>query len=166
MRLTVKKRMRATLLAIRDELTFQCHEPIRVQGQLLTMVVSGYFKYHAVPGNLISMGGRSAACRPGPQALKRRRQRNRLKRTCCGSLADLYIPRPRSAHPTLSIVLRHIPEAGAVCGSSVRTDMCGAAGDSGPYRATWLMKNTARLIMLFFALSNRTQLTGGDELRV
>lgn len=43
LRLTVKKRMRATLLAIRDELKRRRHEPIRVQGQWLTRVVSGYF---------------------------------------------------------------------------------------------------------------------------
>lgn len=35
LRLTVKKRMRATLLAIRDELKRRRHEPIRVQGQWL-----------------------------------------------------------------------------------------------------------------------------------
>ena len=56
--------MRATLLAIREELKRRRHEPIRVQGQWLTRVVSGYFNYHAVPGNLIRLGGfRSAVCR-------------------------------------------------------------------------------------------------------
>ncbi len=35
LRLTVKKRMRATLLAIRDELQRRRHEPVRVQGQWL-----------------------------------------------------------------------------------------------------------------------------------
>lgn len=43
LRLTVKKRMRATLLAIRDELKRRRHEPIGAQGQWLTRVVSGYF---------------------------------------------------------------------------------------------------------------------------
>ena len=100
LRLTVKKRMRATLLAIRDELKRRRHEPIRVQGQWLTRVVSGYFNYHAVPGNLIRLGGfRSAVCRLWRQALKRRSQRNRLQWSRCGRLADLYIPRPRNAHP-------------------------------------------------------------------
>lgn len=41
LRLTVKKRMRATLLAIRDELKRRRHEPIRAQGQWLTWVVRG-----------------------------------------------------------------------------------------------------------------------------
>ncbi|WP_191622682.1 group II intron reverse transcriptase/maturase [Pseudomonas fluorescens] len=100
LRLTVKKRMRATLLAIRDELKRRRHEPIRAQGQWLTRVVRGYFNYHAVPGNLIRLGGfRSAVCRLWRQALKRRSQRNRLQWSRYGRLADLYIPRPRNAHP-------------------------------------------------------------------
>jgi len=100
LRLTVKKRMRATLLAIRDELKRRRHEPIRVQGQWLTRVVRGYFNYHAVPGNLIRLGGfRSAVCCLWRQALKRRGQRNRLQWSRYGRLADLYIPRPRNAHP-------------------------------------------------------------------
>lgn len=100
LRLTVKKRMRATLLAIRDELKRRRHEPIQAQGQWLTRVVRDYFNYHAVPGDLIRLGGfRSAACRLWRQALKRRSQRNRLQWSRYGRLADLYIPRPRNAHP-------------------------------------------------------------------
>lgn len=52
LRLTLKKRMRATLLAIRDELKRRRHESVHVAGQWLTQVVRGYFNYHAVPGNL------------------------------------------------------------------------------------------------------------------
>lgn len=49
--------MRATLLAIRDELKRRRHESVQVVGQWLTRVVRGYFNYHAVPGNLIRLGG-------------------------------------------------------------------------------------------------------------
>lgn len=63
-------------------------------------VVSGYFNYHAVPGNLIRLGGfRLAVCSLWRQALKRRSQHNRLQWSRYGRLADLYIPRPRNAHP-------------------------------------------------------------------
>ncbi|XLX38603.1 hypothetical protein ACK25U_12555 [Ectopseudomonas mendocina] len=66
----------------------------------LTRVVSGYLNYHAVPGNLIRLGGfRSAVCRLWRQALKRRSQRNRLQWSRFGRLADIYIPKPRTAHP-------------------------------------------------------------------
>ncbi|CAI9008924.1 hypothetical protein EMIT0324P_90008 [Pseudomonas chlororaphis] len=100
LRLTVKKRMRATLLAIRDELKRRCHEPVRVVGQWLNRVVTGCFNYHAVPGNLIRLGGfRLAVCRLWRQALKRRSQRHRLQWSRYGRLADLNIPRPRNTHP-------------------------------------------------------------------
>ncbi|MDZ4324554.1 MAG: recombinase family protein [Pseudomonas sp.] len=70
LRLTVKKRMRTTLLAIRDELKRRRHDPILAQGQWLTQVVSGYFNYHTVPGNLkILSGFRKAICRYWRQAL-------------------------------------------------------------------------------------------------
>jgi RNA-directed DNA polymerase len=100
LRLTVKKRMRATLLAIRDELQRRRHELVRAQGQWLNRVVGGYFNYHAVPGNLLRLDGfRAAVCRLWRQALKRRSQRNRLQWSRFGRLADLYIPKPRTAHP-------------------------------------------------------------------
>ena len=51
-RLTVKKRMRATLAAIRETLMRRRHEPIPVVGRWLGRVVKGYFNYYAVPGNM------------------------------------------------------------------------------------------------------------------
>ena len=76
------------------------HEPVRFVGQWLSRVVSGYFNYYAVPGNMTRLGGfRSAVCRLWRQALKRRSQRHRLQWTRYGRLADLQIPRPRNAHP-------------------------------------------------------------------
>lgn len=100
LQLTVKKRMLATLLAIRGELKRRRHEPVRVVGQWLNRVASGYFNYHVVPGNLIRLDGfRLAVCCLWRQALKRRSHRHRLQWSRYGRLADLYIPRPRNAHP-------------------------------------------------------------------
>lgn len=100
LRLTVKKRMRATLLAIRDELKRRRHEPIRAQGQWLTRMASGYFNYHAVPGNLKLLSGfRKAICRYWRQALGRRSQRNWLQWSRFGLPTDHYIPSPKNAHP-------------------------------------------------------------------
>jgi len=60
----------------------------------------GYFNYHAVSGNLLRLDGfRAAVCRLWRQALKRRSQRNRLQWSRFGRLADIYIPKPRTAHP-------------------------------------------------------------------
>ena len=118
LRLTVKKRMRATLLAIRDELKRRRHEPIRVQGQWLTRVVSGYFNYHAVPGNLKLLSGfRKAVCRYWRQALVRRSQRNRLQWSRFGLLTNHYIPSLKNAHTYPRIVSRHVPEAGVAHGA-------------------------------------------------
>ncbi|HFL7771596.1 TPA: RNA-directed DNA polymerase, partial [Pseudomonas aeruginosa] len=84
----------------RDELQRRRHEPVRAQGQWLKRVVGGYFNYHAVPGNLLRLDGfRAAVCRLWRQALKRRSQRNRLQWSRFGRLADIYIPKPRTAHP-------------------------------------------------------------------
>jgi RNA-directed DNA polymerase len=49
LRLMVKKRMRATLLVVRDELKRQRHEPVRVVGQWLNRVVRGYFNCKRLP---------------------------------------------------------------------------------------------------------------------
>ncbi|MGF6222562.1 hypothetical protein AB7M26_003556 [Pseudomonas sp. F-14 TE3482] len=100
LRLTVKKRMRATLQSIRVALNRRRHEPVQIVGRWLGSVVGGYFNYHAVPGNLLRLDGfRVAVCRLWRQALKRRSQRNRLQWSRYGRLADLYIPRPRTVHP-------------------------------------------------------------------
>jgi hypothetical protein len=118
--------MRATLLAIRDELKRRRHEPIRAQGQWLTRVVRGYFNYHAVPGNIIRLGGfRSVVRRLWRQALKRRSQRNRLQGYATEALPTSTYLDLEMHILTLRIASRHIPEAGAVCGSSAHTDLCG-----------------------------------------
>ena len=51
LRVTVKKRMRATLKAIRAELRKRMHDDVPAVGKWLGRVVQGYFNYFAVPGN-------------------------------------------------------------------------------------------------------------------
>jgi hypothetical protein len=63
-RLTAKKRMRATLTAIRDKLYQRRHEPVPIVGTWLQRVLNGYFAYHAVPTNLLRLDGfRDEVCR-------------------------------------------------------------------------------------------------------
>src|SRR5699024_1869406 len=63
-RLTMKKRMRVTLAAIRAELMRRRHQPVPVVGKWLRTVVQGYFAYYAVPTNLYRLDGfRSEVCR-------------------------------------------------------------------------------------------------------
>jgi len=78
-RLTMKKRMRATLTAIREKLLRRRHEPVPVVGAWLHRVVDGYFRYYAVPTNLFRLDGfRTEVCRAWRHALRRRSQRTRL----------------------------------------------------------------------------------------
>ena len=50
-RLTMKKRMRATLDAIRSALMRRRHQSTMAVGKWLNRVIQGYFNYHAVPGS-------------------------------------------------------------------------------------------------------------------
>ena len=99
-RLTAKKRMRATLAAIREALMRRRHEPVSIIGAWLSRVVQGYFNYHAVPTNLMRLDGfRSEVCRAWRHALLRRSQRHRLRWDRFNRLATRFIPYPRKLHP-------------------------------------------------------------------
>jgi group II intron reverse transcriptase/maturase len=99
-RLTVKKRMRTTLSAIRETLMRRRHEPIAVIGRWLTRVVQGYFNYYAVSGNLHRLKSfRSEVCRAWRHALLRRSQRHRMPWARFTRLINMYIPPCRMVHP-------------------------------------------------------------------
>ena len=100
MRLTVKKRMRATLAAIRARLKDLRHAPIPQQGVWLSRVLRGYFNYHAVPGNLKRLDGfRAEVTRAWRQSLMRRSQKHRLPWSRCHKLVRKYFPSVKLAHP-------------------------------------------------------------------
>ena len=120
----VKKRMRATLLAIQDELKRLLHEPAQVVGQWLDRVVSGYFNSHAVPGNLIRLGGWGYAVYGGKYSS------DAASVTESSSHATDGLPISTWLDPVMHILIlrvasRYVPKAGAVCGSSACTDMRG-----------------------------------------
>jgi RNA-directed DNA polymerase len=99
-RLTAKKRMRATLLSLRQALMRRRHESIAVVGNRLNRVVQGYYNYHAVPTNLKRLEGfRSEVCRAWRHALLRRSQRHRLPWDRYNRLARRFIPYCRKLHP-------------------------------------------------------------------
>ena len=99
-RLTIKKRMRATLAAIRATLMHRRHEPVPVVGRWLGRVVNGYFNYHAVPGNMFRLSGfLSEVCRSWRHALLRRSQRHRLQWARFNRLVRKYLPPCRVVHP-------------------------------------------------------------------
>lgn len=100
MRLTIKKRMRATLKAIREQLRKRMHEAIPTVGKWLRSVVQGYFNYFAVPGNGYRLNGfRSEVCRAWRRMLRRRGQKHCLSWQRFKRLARQYIPSFRNMHP-------------------------------------------------------------------
>lgn len=99
-RVTVKKRMRATLKAIRAKLRKKMHDDIPTVGKWLGSVVRGYFNYFAVPGNSYRLCSfRSEVCRAWRRMLKRRSQRHRLSWERFNRLVNRYIPAYRNTHP-------------------------------------------------------------------
>ena len=99
-RLTVKKRMRATLAAIKETLMRRRHEPIPVVGKWLGRVVEGYMNYYSVPGNWERIGAFAReVTRAWRFSLLRRSQRNRMPWERFSKISKRYLPRLRVVHP-------------------------------------------------------------------
>ena len=97
---TAAKRMRAKLRAIKQELRRMMHEPVSQVGAWLKRVVDGYYRYHAVPGNLSVLSRfRERLCRCWRQILRRRSQRRKPEWDRLRPIFDHWIPRPRTLHP-------------------------------------------------------------------
>jgi len=97
---TAKKRLVAKLQAIKMELKPRRHEPIPSVGAWLRQVTSGYYQYHAVPGNLPRLN--LFRWRLGwvwCRALSRRSQRCRISWARLHRLVERWIPVPRVLHP-------------------------------------------------------------------
>ena len=100
LRMTVKKRMRATLKGIRAKLRGMMHWPIPVVGKWLGRVVQGYLNYFAVPGNIYRLTSfRKEICRIWRRMLHRRSQRHRLSWQRFAKLEKRYVPPYRTLHP-------------------------------------------------------------------
>jgi RNA-directed DNA polymerase len=99
-RRTAAKRMRAKLLLLKQELRRKMHEPVGVVGEWLKRVVEGYYRYHAVPGNIVVLGRfRDRLCMLWRQALRRRSQRRKPGWDRLRPIFERWIPRPRILHP-------------------------------------------------------------------
>jgi group II intron reverse transcriptase/maturase len=97
---TAAKRMRARLQSIKIELRRMMHEPVALVGAWLKRVVDGYYRYHAVPGNLNTLGRfRERICRYWRHVLRRRSQRRKPDWEQLRPLFDCWIPKPRTLHP-------------------------------------------------------------------
>jgi group II intron reverse transcriptase/maturase len=99
-RRTVAKRMRARLLAIKLELRRRMHQPVRETGQWLKSVMTGYYRYHAVHGNLPMMARfRTRVKRLWRQVLRRRGGNHKPSWEQLTPLFDRWLPDAVITHP-------------------------------------------------------------------
>src|SRR5450432_186006 len=97
---TAKKRLVAKLQAIKTELKRRRHEPVASVGAWLQKVTSGYYQYHAIPGNLPRLTLFRWRLRwVWWHALSRRSQRSRVTMDRLNRLINRWIPPPRVLHP-------------------------------------------------------------------
>jgi RNA-directed DNA polymerase len=99
-RITIKKRMRAKLHEVNDQVNRRRHLPIPEQGQWLASVLRGHYTYYAVPGNIRAIRAfRMQVTRHWLKALRRRGQRHRLNWERMNRLAARWLPPARILHP-------------------------------------------------------------------
>ena len=99
-RRTSKKRMVATLKALRRALMRMRHAPVPMQGAWLRRVLQGYFGYHAIRTNLRRLRSfRTQVTRAWMHALRSRSQRHRMSWARMGLLVKRWLPPIRALHP-------------------------------------------------------------------
>ncbi len=99
-RITISKRMRAKLRAVKDQLKRRRYQPIPEQGRWLASVVRGHRAYYAVPGNRAAVAAfRTQVTRLWHEALERRSQRTRIGWKRMDRLAARWLPPARVVHP-------------------------------------------------------------------
>jgi group II intron reverse transcriptase/maturase len=99
-RTTIRKRMRAKLRQIKQELRTRMHDPVLPTGEWLKSVVQGYFNYYAVPGNLDSLAVfRDRLLGLWWRTQRRRSQKHRLSWHRMLTLGQRWLPAPRVLHP-------------------------------------------------------------------
>lgn len=99
LRQTIKKRMRAKISEIKDELKERMHDSIRDVGQWLRSVVIGHYRYFGVPGNYDDMNDfRNAITENWIHVLRRRGQKGLITWERMRKLIDYWLPRPQICH--------------------------------------------------------------------
>jgi len=100
-RQSLAKRLRAKVKGVREWLMAHRHDPVPAMGRWLRAVVTGYFNYHAVPGNWRALGTfRQEVSRAWLRALQRRSQTGRcLSWSGISHLRETWLPKARILHP-------------------------------------------------------------------
>ena len=99
-RKTIRKRMRAKLREIKQQLRERMHDPVRQTGQWLKSIMQGHLNYYTVPGNIDRLSVfRDRLTGYWWHTLRRRSEKRRISWTRMLALADRWLPRPRVLHP-------------------------------------------------------------------
>jgi RNA-directed DNA polymerase len=103
-RTTIKKRLRAKLKQVKDQLKQRRHWPVPEQGKWLASVVRGHLAYYAVPGNIDAVTAfRDQVKWHWRRSLRRRSQRTRVTWERIDRLAARWLPPARIVHPHPSV---------------------------------------------------------------
>ena len=99
-RMTIRKRMRAKLQEVKQQLRARMHDATPDTGTWLRAVVQGHFNYYAVPGNLGSLGMfRERVLSMWWHVLCRRSQKRGVTWERMIAIAKRWLPSPRALHP-------------------------------------------------------------------
>ena len=126
-RQTMRKRMRAKLAEIKEEMRRRLHQPIAEQGKWLKSVVAGYLAYHAVPTNARGISAfRYHVAQMWLKSLRRRSQRQNMLWERMNRIIDAWIPPAVIRHPwnNQRFDVKH-PRQEPSALSSARSDLCG-----------------------------------------
>jgi group II intron reverse transcriptase/maturase len=100
LRKSIRKRLLAKLKQVRDDLRIRLHQPLAVVGKWLRSVVQGYYNYHAVPGNIVSLRNfRFEVSKLWWRVIRRRSQRSRIPWELVSQLVAEWLPLPKILHP-------------------------------------------------------------------
>jgi RNA-directed DNA polymerase len=95
--------MVAKLHAIKAELRCRMHEPVADVGAWLRKVVTGYYRYHAVPGNIDRLSVFGQRLRRLWWLILRGRSQRPLPWDPVNRIFPLWIPAARVSHPYLEV---------------------------------------------------------------
>ncbi len=99
-RVTSQKKMRAKLREVKAEMRRRRHHSIPEQGRWLASVLTGHYRYYAVPDNIRALQTfRDAVTRHWLTALRHRSQRTRMTWERMISIAGRWLPRAHIQHP-------------------------------------------------------------------
>ncbi len=132
-RRTSKKKRRAKLASLRQEIRAAKHDPPAAQHRWLCSVLLGHYRYYGVPGNSRAMGSfRHQIREHWHRTLQRRSQRARWSKAARDRFDQRYrLPQPRIVHPypeqRFFVDRRQEPGAG-----KPHAGICTGGGPKGP----------------------------------